>query len=352
MKVVILGSGQLGMFLSQVCDRYGYNSVLVNCVSVADVPTSIAHKYIPVDWKDLSSLDLILNDADVITWETEHIPTHVIHHIRKYNTVAPPPDSLIEIQDRALQKSLIDRIQDDYKDIHFANAWIRIESENGLRNAARLFGYPFVIKSRFGGYDGHGLRIIRSSSDLIKSYELISSGSGVIAERFINYKYEISSVFVTDGSDIRFWDLVQNNHKDGILVETIAPSSVTRELNYKVQLICNRIVKALNYKGVMAIEFFVEDEDNIIINEIAPRVHNSGHWTLDGSCTSQFENHIRAISGLSILSTETIVKCKMINCIGNLIPLNDLPESASFYDYGKIKKPGRKLGHYTTRELK
>ena len=225
-----------------------------------------------------------------------------------------------------------------------------VEDLASLENAMAFLGLPMILKTRRFGYDGKGQFLVKSSEETVTAFRELGQ-KGIIAEGFVKFDRELSllAARAADGSTV-FYPLVENYHHDGILRLSLAPAFHSEDLYKKVISQVGGILKAMDYVGVLAVEFF-EKDGLLIANEMAPRVHNSGHWTIEGAETSQFENHIRAVSGLPLGDPGPRGFSAMINLIGNMpdpAQVLKIP-GAHFHDYGKEPRPGRKLGHITIR---
>jgi 5-(carboxyamino)imidazole ribonucleotide synthase len=225
-----------------------------------------------------------------------------------------------------------------------------VDSLAELQRATRLVGLPGVLKTRRLGYDGKGQQVLRKATDIEAAWQALGTQS-LLYEEFVPFDYEVSAIGVRgrDGATAMY-PLNRNLHRDGILRLTRAPWKSAR-LEAAARRHMNRVLKHFDYCGVLAIEFFVR-RGRLIANEMAPRVHNSGHWTIEGAVTSQFENHVRAVAGLPLGETRATGHSAMINLIGNMPPAGALLKESGLHlhDYGKSPRPGRKLGHLTVVE--
>ncbi|MEO1576717.1 MAG: ATP-grasp domain-containing protein, partial [Pseudomonadota bacterium] len=222
-----------------------------------------------------------------------------------------------------------------------------VDTREDLDRAAEHVGLPLVLKTRRLGYDGRGQTIVRDRDDLDRGFDQLK-GVPLIAEEFIDFEREVSAIAVrSPGGERALYPLAHNVHQDGILRYSIAPYH-HEDLEAQARRIVDLLLERFDYAGVLTIEFFVRD-GTLVANEIAPRVHNSGHWTIEGAVTSQFENHVRAILDLPLGATDAREYTAMINLLGEMPPLNDVLAipGAHYHDYGKSPRPGRKLGHCT-----
>jgi 5-(carboxyamino)imidazole ribonucleotide synthase len=338
MKIGIIGAGQLARMLSIAGTHLGLE---FHCLGKVDECASEVVKTvtdIPLD--DIDAIVGWAKQFDVITFENENISHELISIINSEINVYPSAKSIAISQDRLLEKSFI---QDHGIEVA---KFVNVDSLEALQQAATEHGLPAIIKTRRFGYDGKGQFVMKSQDDIVNAWEALKNApDGLIYEAFVDFDCEVSLVCTSDTKDnIAFYPLAKNTHKQGILVESIAPFE-NDVLTQNAQQIAMILVKELDYVGTLAIEFFVKC-DALIVNEIAPRVHNSGHWSIDGSITSQFENHARAIAGLVLGATES-QKTIMLNCIGGMPSTKDLAtlDRVKIHSYNKEPRKGRKVGH-------
>lgn len=308
-----------------------------------DPPAGDVGALIPGEYHDHRALDLLMEEVDLVTYEFENVPSTATEHLLAAGIpVFPPPVALAVAQDRLREKE------------RFESAGIPtplyrpVDSEVGLREALSELGFPSVLKTRRMGYDGKGQAVIRNPGDVPGAWGELGPRGPLLLEAFVGFQRELSIVAVRgrDGTFVAY-PLVENLHRDGILVRTLAPApGVTAELAERAERFARLLMEGLGYVGVMALELFQEG-DTLLANEIAPRVHNSGHWTQDGARISQFENHLRAVAGLPLGSTEAVGHTVMLNLLGTLPPLVSVLREplAHLHLYGKSERPGRKLGH-------
>jgi 5-(carboxyamino)imidazole ribonucleotide synthase len=336
--VAILGGGQLGRMLAQAGQRLGVACRLLDPDPAA--PAGAVAPTITAAWDDARALSRLVAGATVATWEVEHVPLATVRRLAGQVPVFPPPACLEAVQDRACQKQLLDQLG-------IATApWAAPQSLEDLPAAVDRLGLPSVIKTRRGGYDGRGQAVLRRTGEAAEAWRRFG-GHDLIVEGFIPFDDECSlvSVRAQDGS-IRHWPLVENRHSDGVLATTLAPHPHwSAGLQEQAEQAMSRIMARLDYVGVMAVEFFRCD-GRLLVNELAPRVHNSGHWTMDGADCSQFENHLRALLGWPLGGTGSRGHAAMVNCLGSVPDARciRLP-GVHRHDYGKIPRPGRKVGH-------
>lgn len=330
----ILGGGQLARMMAMAAIPLG---IKVSCfdpltsVCASDICTHVMGSY-----TDFDALDAFIKPCDIITYENENIPIATLNHITKQKPVFPDPKALTHLQDRLYEKQLCQKLK-----LQTTN-YFDIESKDSL--AQHLDNLPLIIKTRRMGYDGKGQYLIKSKSmlDEVKLPEV-----PLIAEEFVNFSDEVSLIAACNGQEIRYYPLTKNSHSAGILRLSEAPYQ-NSDLQHKAQNAAQKLISELGYVGVMAIEFFVV-QNTLLINEIAPRVHNSGHWTIDAAVTSQFENHLRAICHLPLGDCSALTKCQMKNFIGYMPKVHELATNPrlKIHDYNKEPREGRKVGHAT-----
>jgi 5-(carboxyamino)imidazole ribonucleotide synthase len=343
----ILGGGQLGRMLVMAAARLG-----LRCQVFSPDPDSPAFDVVMhatcAEYADVEALDLFANDVDVITYEFENVPAAAAMILAARRPVLPDRKILETTQDRLAEKDFVKRLgigTADYADISSATA---------LRAAIKRIGLPAVIKTRRFGYDGKGQAIIRAGDDPDKVWADLGTKSAIL-EAFIPFEREVSVIAArsADGH-VECFDVTENEHRDHILKFSRAPAGISDALAAQARGIAETIANALNYVGVLAVEMFVvqgEGGPTVLVNEIAPRVHNSGHWTLDGASISQFEQHIRAIAGWPLGKPVRHGPVTMTNLIGDDIHRYEqwlTVPGATVHLYGKgPPRPGRKMGHVT-----
>jgi len=299
--------------------------------------------YVVAPQGDADALVKFARSVDVVTYESENVPVEAAEQIAQHARIYPSARVLRVSQDRLFEKQF-------FASHHIATApFARIDSRADLDAAIERIGLPAVLKTRRLGYDGKGQAVIRSREDADAAWKQHGSVP-LILEGFVRFEREVSIIAVRSPSgDTRFYPIVENHHEAGILRLSLAPApQLTPALQHKAEALAATVLEQLDYVGVLAIELF-QCGDALLANEMAPRVHNSGHWTIEGAVTSQFENHLRAILDLPLGNTDAIGHAAMINLIGS-IPT--LPDMLRFGDthvhlYGKTPRPGRKVGHIT-----
>ncbi|MDH3333580.1 MAG: 5-(carboxyamino)imidazole ribonucleotide synthase [Gammaproteobacteria bacterium] len=337
MRIGIIGAGQLGQMLG-----YAARDLDVECRFVdpsATPPAADCGEVIQKPFDDADALAELAATCDVVTYEFENVPVQALHKIEGKVPVYPPAAALRHAQDRLDEKRLFDQL-----DIPLPG-YRTIDSREDIMTAVDQLGLPLVIKTRRLGYDGKGQFIIRERNDIDDAWKALG-GNSLIAEQWVNFDYEVSAIGArnVDG-DIVIYPLSRNVHEDGILRTSRSPVDAP-ELADRAETYVRRLLGHLDYVGVLALELFVCDND-LMANEFAPRVHNSGHWTIEGAATSQFENHLRAIMNMPLGSTASVGHAGMINLIGDIPDSVRSLERGVLHDYGKAPRPGRKLGHIT-----
>jgi 5-(carboxyamino)imidazole ribonucleotide synthase len=339
LSVGIVGAGQLGRMMALAGYPLGIRCSFLD--RSADSPAGQVAPILTGALEDPALLAELASNSDVLTFDWENISGRALAPLESLTKVRPPRAALEVSQDRLHEKALFKRLKIPVAD-HAA-----VDSRSDLDDSARRLGMPGVLKTRRLGYDGKGQFVIRSAADLDAAWESLGA-PGLIYERFQNFSREVSLLAArAPGGDIVHYPLSANTHGGGVLRYGVAPYA-NRALERTARIYMKRVLRALDYTGVLAIEFFVVG-GRLIANEMAPRVHNSGHWTIEGCVTSQFENHLRAICGLPLGSTRPLGHTAMINFLGGMPDRERLLgiEGLAFHDYGKEPRPGRKLGHCT-----
>ncbi len=345
--VGIIGGGQLGMFLANSCNKLGLK-VFVYSDSQRVPAEKYADKMFYGSFEDVESLKIFSSEVDLITYEFENVSTKALKKLEQKN-IYPPISALTISQDRKKEKQFFSKNKINHAGIGLLN------NMNSLKKLETSIQYPVILKTSRFGYDGKGQAIVKNTKSLKRQWKE-NNYQECIIERKINLKKEVSVICARDiKRNIYFYQLFTNIHKNHILSETTSPSIIDAEIEGELLKISKKIITRLNYIGLLTIEFFIDKENKIFVNEIAPRVHNSGHITLDNANISQFELHIRAITGKKIPKPKILKKGLMRNLIGNEIKnvnrITSMKKYEGFnknikYDYGKkIVKVGRKMGH-------
>ncbi len=306
-------------------------------------PVGQIGQLIAADYGDREALKRFLDGVDVVTYEFESIPLSTIQFVAERVKVFPPVAALETAQDRLLEKSLFQELGIP------TPPFAPVESLDELRGAATRIGFPSVLKTRRMGYDGKGQVVIRDLASVDKAWHQLGSVP-LLLEQYVSFQHELSVIGVRDpaGREV-FYPLIENLHREGVLRRSIAPApSATPEIAALAIEYCRRLMDRLEYVGVLALELFSVD-GTLLANEMAPRVHNSGHWTIEGAETSQFENHLRAILSLPLGATTPRGRSLMLNILGHLPPVESVlaVEGAHLHLYGKAPTEKRKVGHVT-----
>ena len=344
----IIGGGQLGMMLTEAANtmKSEISNVIVLDPTKNCPASKVGAEQIVADFKDASAIKELAKKCDIITYEIESGDSQVLKSLEGTCEINPSPETLEIIQDKLVQKRFLAK-----NDIPVAE-FREITSKDELESKINEFGLPVLLKTRTGAYDGRGNFKI-STLDQIPEALQIFKGQSLMIEKFVDFKMEVSVIASRSTSgEIRTYPLVENMHKDNILNMTIAPARTDETISKNAEKIAHKTMEVLHGAGVFGIEMFVTDDNHVLINEIAPRVHNSGHHTLQSSTTSQFEQHLRAILGLELGDTKLIYPTIMYNILGpkNFTgrykpPSIDL-ENTFLKMYGKLEsKPQRKIGH-------
>ena len=339
MRVGIVGAGQLGRMLALAGYPLGVRCLFLD--RSADTPGAQVAPSLIGDLEDAPLLAELASRSDVLTFDWENISGGALKPLEKITQVRPPRAALEVSQDRLAEKALFTSLK-----IPVA-AHCAIDSREELIRALQKIGLPGVLKTRRLGYDGKGQYVLREAHDIDQAWAAIG-GAGLIYEKFQDFSRELSLVGArSTRGEMVFYPLSCNTHGGGILRHSIAPFINVR-LEKSARLYMKRVMKALDYVGVLTIEFFVV-RGSLVANEMAPRVHNSGHWTIEGCVTSQFENHLRAVCDMPLGSTRALGHTAMVNFLGQMPDRDSLLaiDGLAYHDYGKTPRPGRKLGHCT-----
>jgi len=335
----ILGAGQLGRMLALAGYPLGMRFRFLDPAS--DSPAGLLAEHLAFDYSDKSALERFASGVDVITYEFENVPVQAACFLERFAPVYPPPIALEKAQDRFVEKSFLCQLG-------IPTPVFIADFENGQ---VSKIGFPAVLKTRRMGYDGKGQIIVRSEPDL--KLELMNGNNDqLILEEFIQFERELSIIGVRNkAGETKYYPLVENHHRDGILRLSLLRGNVSEKLQREAEEYAAKVMSALDYVGVLAIEFF-EKDGRLLANEMAPRVHNSGHWTIEGAITSQFENHLRAVSDSPLGSTDPLGVCALVNLIGSLPDVKSILkiDGAHLHLYDKSPRPKRKIGHVTLVE--
>lgn len=332
--VGILGGGQLGLMLAQAALPLG-----IRCVFLEDAPDCPARLLGKVYSSE--QFEAFARACDVYTLEFENTPLDSAMLLQSQKPLFPPAKALQVAQNRLNEKNIFCDLGID------TVPFLAVQSQEELHTACQKLGLPLVLKTCHGGYDGKGQMLVKSADNIQEAWQTLG-GTPLIAEGFVDFEREVSVLAVrAQTGEMVFYPLVENTHKNGILAKTVAPAPNSDHLQHQAQESASKILEHLNYVGVMALEFFVK-QGRLIANEIAPRVHNSGHFSIEGAVCSQFENHMRAVAGLPLGSTQ-VYPSVMLNIVGSCPTTQEVlaVSGAHLHLYDKQERFGRKLGHIT-----
>jgi 5-(carboxyamino)imidazole ribonucleotide synthase len=341
-RIGVLGAGQLGRMLALAGIPLGYEFVFVD--PTPNAPAAVVGEQITCGYTDPIG-QAALAACQVVTYEFESVPVEAVAALATKVPVFPPPFALSVAQDRLAEKSC-------FRKLGIGTApFEAVNDVEELTRAVATLSLPAVLKTRRLGYDGKGQFVLKRVEDIELAWTTIGQAPAIL-EGFVNFERELSLIAVRgrDG-ETAFYPLVENHHRLGILRKTLAPApALTMDLQAAAEAYAGRVLEHLNYVGVLALEFF-ETRGTLLINEIAPRVHNSGHYSIEGARTSQFENHLRAILGLPLGDPSAQSFSCMLNLVGTLPEREAVlaVEDAHLHLYGKSPRPGRKVGHLTVR---
>jgi len=338
-RVGVLGGGQLGRMLGLAGIPLGFSFLFLD--PAADACAGAAGGLLEAPFDDDDAARRLARQVDLATFDFENVPQATAEAFEEICPLFPGPNALGAAQDRLVEKDLLQSLGASVPAYH------PVLSRSELLEGLDRLGYPAVLKTRRFGYDGKGQSVLRDSEDLERAWQQLGD-SQLILETFVPFEAECSLIGVRgrDGAT-RFWPLTRNVHAEGILALSL-PGVFDAELQRKAEAIMSALMDHLAYVGVLTIEFFLHDGE-LLFNEFAPRVHNSGHWTIDGAECSQFENHLRAIAGLPLGATDRVSQSLMFNWIGVMPAIDQALKipGLHWHDYGKQPRPGRKIGHAT-----
>ena len=355
-RIGIIGGGQLGKMM--ILDAKRLDTYFVILDPTPKCPAdSIADEHIVADFDDVRAFHELADKVDVITYEFEHINAQALQELEaEGHKVYPSSETLLHIQNKYDQKMWLrqnDLPVPDFK---------KVETPEDIREAGKIFGYPMMLKTCTGGYDGKGNAPVDTEADVERAFEALGSGKlPLMVEAFCPFEKEVSILVCRSvNGDVKVFPVAENVHKDSILDETTVPANISETSTEKAMDIARRAVHAFNAYGMLCIELFVTADGEVLVNELAPRPHNSGHYTIEGCVTSQYENHIRGILGLPLGSAELIRPTVMKNIIGQYsvdkAEVKGLEEAYAIGEvkvhiYGKEKlSKGRKMGHITVTD--
>ena len=340
----ILGGGQLARMLALAAAPLGVQVRVVD--SAADACAGQVAPLRVADWTDYAALEAFAAEVDVVTFDFENVPAETACWLAERTRVFPNPRALALAQDRLAEKTL-------FRECGLSTPpFMAVDSRDDLVRALQAIGAPAILKTRRLGYDGKGQFRLRQAADADAAWAALgaqAAAHGLILEAFVPFERELSVLAVRgrDG-EFRSWPLTRNWHVDGVLSLSLAPAPDIDAMQPRATALARTLAERLDYVGVFALELFVKDGE-LLGNEMAPRVHNSGHWTIEGAHTSQFENHVRAVLGLPLGDTGARGLSVMLNWIGELPDAAPVLRAvdAHWHDYGKQARQGRKVGHAT-----
>ena len=342
--VGILGAGQLARMLAQAGQPLGLEFIFLD--PAVDACAAEFGEHICAGWDDEAALTDLGQRSDVVTFDFENVPESSASLIESLCPVYPPPRALYQSQDRLREKTMMQELGIPVAPFY------PVVGRPDLVAAVEKIGLPCVLKTRRFGYDGKGQAVLRFQEDMERAWQLLGD-SELICEGFVSFQAECSIIAARgqDGQTV-YWPLTRNLHREGILAISMAPA-FDRQLQARAEVMIQSLLDHLDYTGVMALELFLMDGE-LLANEFAPRVHNSGHWSIDGASTSQFENHLRAICGLPLGETLITSPAVMFNLLGEMPPYarqqsaeEFLSQGVHWHDYHKTPREGRKIGHVT-----
>ena len=341
MRIGVLGGGQLGLMLGEAGAKLGHTFVFLE--PAEECPAATTGEWIRAPFGDAAALEDLAARSDLVTYEFENVPVGAVETIAARRPVFPTATSLATAQDRLAEKRLFAGLGIP------TPAFEPVDSSEDLAAAVGRIGLPAVLKTRRMGYDGRGQQVLRERGDLAAAFVALGE-QPLLLEAFVRFDREVS-VLAVRGRDghVATYPVIENHHLESILRLSRAPAAgASPGLEAAAHDHARRILEALDHVGVLALEMFQVGE-RLLANEIAPRVHNSGHWTIEGAATSQFENHLRAVAGSPLGATAARGHAAMVNLIGALPDLAALAAipGAHVHLYGKRPRPGRKLGHVT-----
>ncbi len=344
----IFGGGQLGKMICQEAHKLGFKTAIF-CPEQDSVASFVSNKTFIASYDDKKALDEFIEYVDIATLEFENIPTSTIEYVARKIPVFPDAKILKITQNRLLEKRFL-------KENNIAvTDFLEIKTLKDLKLGLKEFDFKAILKTATLGYDGKGQFVLNKASNLEEIFNQ-NNNKKLILEKFADFDQEISVIITRNkNGELSCYDPLTNIHKNGILDESIYPAKINNKVKVNSQEIAVKIAKTLDLTGIIAVEFFVLRNDDLLVNELAPRPHNSGHFSMDGAITSQFEQLVRAINNLPFGSNKFIFSGKMKNLIGDEI--NDISKylknpNAKIYSYGKSEvKDGRKMGHVNFLEF-
>ena len=339
MKLGILGGGQLGMMMCQAAKSIDISTIIYSD-SLDSPAINFSDSHFIDKYDNFLKIEEFVNECDVITYEFENIPYETLKYIKSKINVFPSPEVNNIIQDRLSEKNYIDSLKIPVV------PFVKINNQSDLDSASNDY-FPAILKTRKLGYDGKGQQVINEKKDILE----IASGQYIL-EKKIKLKQEISVITVRyQNGNMYSYTPIDNAHKNQILSKSISPAIISKTIEQKSLEWSKKIISNLDYIGVICVEYFISEEDELFVNEIAPRVHNSGHLTIESYNISQFESHVRAVCNIDSIEPKMMHSSEMENILGEDIfkyRMKELEQNSYFHDYFKEEaKTGRKMGHIT-----
>ena len=344
--IAMLGGGQLGLMFTESAHKMGEKVIVLD--PDKDCPAGkIADRFLNTDYLNTNSLNTIIENCDVCTTEFENIPYKTLEILEKKIKVYPNSNALKISQNRILEKNFMQNLK-----IPTTNFY-EINSENDLSEIKNINDWPYIIKTSTFGYDGKGQAVVNNFKELNKAYKNLKSNSFIL-EKKVNLKMEVSQVACCYPDGIILLPISENTHINNILHKSKVPAEISINSEEEIHKITTKITKSLNYIGILCVEFFISKSGDIMVNEIAPRTHNSGHYSIEGCSESQFDHQVRILKNLEPKKSSLLKPSVMVNLLGDLwsnkeLEKNLIDSDGVFYHlYNKnIPKNGRKMGHFT-----
>ncbi|MEM7400415.1 MAG: 5-(carboxyamino)imidazole ribonucleotide synthase [Pseudomonadota bacterium] len=343
----ILGGGQLGRMFVHAATAMGYRVIVLDPNS-ASPAGEVAHLHLQANYDDAHSLKAMAQGCSVITTEFENVPAEVFEHLEKTCEISPNARALELAQDRIKEKTFAESLSIS------PTPFYSVSSEQDIEDGFQKLQAPLILKTTRLGYDGKGQAVVTSADECLAKWNELENVDCILEEK-INLACEVSVVLARSKSNqLSFFPVAENVHKDGILFTSTVPATASEEIQTLAKSCAQKIAEELNYIGVLAVEFFIDKDGNLYFNEMAPRTHNSGHYSMDACYTSQFEQQVRAICDLPLGNTEAHSSVTMVNLLGDLWENQQQPDwsiimsdNAKLHLYGKHQaRPGRKMGHF------
>lgn len=338
MNIGIVGGGQLARMLALAGYPLGLRFTFLD--PAPDACAAPLGVHLQGEFDDVEMLQRLADGCDVVTYEFENVPVSSVVYLSEHATVHPGAEALAVARDRLREKRL-------FRQLGLSTAaFLPVDSLAELKQAVLEIGFPAVLKTQTLGYDGKGQAVLHEPGDVAVAWERLG-GVPLILEAFIAFDREISVIAVRRKSgEMRFYPVAENSHRDAIL--RVSRCRSADAMQSRAEQYARSVLESLDYVGVLALELF-QAGDRLLVNEMAPRVHNSGHWTIEGAAVSQFENHLRAILDLPLGETHAVSCAAMVNFIGHMPASEGVLSMADIHlhDYDKLPRPGRKLGHAT-----